>query len=417
MTETDEKSHHSAISFDDSAVQQCPFPAYDMLRENEPVYIDSATGNYILTRYEHVRKALLDHKMFYNRTGLVENRESEATQIANAIFAAEGYLPIDTLVSNNPPSHKRYRSLVDKAFIASRVLAIEPRIVEICDALIDQIGDKDEIDFVVDFAMKLPLTVISEQMGAPTEDIALFKKWSDDTVEQSSPVISAEREIEITHSLVGMQKYFAATVERYRVEPDESKLISRLVHADIEAPLDMRELVNVIQTVMVGGNETTTAALAAGMKLLIYNPALVGMLRASPDKMESFVEETLRLFAPVQSLFRRKTSKTEIGGVEIPQGAIVEVRYGAANRDPERFDAPACPNLERANSKTHLTFGAGVHNCVGNQLARSEMRIAFSRFVERFDKFRLTRGEASCTKTNQYILRPYQPLDQLRSLR
>jgi cytochrome P450 len=139
------------------------------------------------------------------------------------------------------------------------------------------------------------------------------------------------------------------------------------------------------------------------MKLMIENPKLVTDLRADPSLMRNFVEETLRIMSPVQALFRRVTEDVEIHGVKIPAGARVEVRFGAGNRDPEMYQQPACPDLHRANAGSHLAFGAGRHICIGNQLARGELRLAFKALIDRMDHFRLSRGEASYAYTPLYI--------------
>jgi cytochrome P450 len=192
-------------------------------------------------------------------------------------------------------------------------------------------------------------------------------------------------------------------IERLRKQPD-GMLLSRLVHAEIDGRhLDMRELMSIIQQLLVAGNETTTSTLAGGVKLLIDNPGLVRQLRAEPALIRNFVEETLRVMTPIQTMFRRAIEDIEIHGVTIPKDAIIEPRFGAANRDPAAFAEPACPDLHRVNAHTHLAFGAGPHLCIGNQLARSELRLAFKALLDRIDHFRPSRGEASYAYTPLYI--------------
>jgi cytochrome P450 len=391
------------ISFGDPVVQQCPFGAYDELRDTAPVYLDPMTGNYVLTRYEDIRKTLLNSRVFSSRTGLGSSRETAAKEAISRIYDDRGWQPMDTLISNDPPSHRFYRQLVDRAFTPAKIDELEPRINEIIHELMDQFIDAPEVEFLSGFAIKLPMFVIAEQLGVDKNDMDRFKLWSDVSVESQDPTMTYEREIGSAHVLTEMQQYMAAAIERLRKEPD-GMLLSRLVQAEVDGRhLDLRELMSILQQLLVAGNETTTTTLAAGMKLMIDNPGIVGQLRAEPTLMRNFVEETLRIMSPIQTLFRRATEDIEIKGVTIPAGALVEVRFGAGNRDPAVYDRPGCPNLGRENANTHLAFGTGRHMCIGNQLARAELRLAFRALIDRLDNFRPSRGEGSYAYTSLYI--------------
>jgi cytochrome P450 len=394
------KTEPISVTFSDSATQRCPFEAYDKIREVAPVYKDPITGNYVLTRFEDVRKALLNVKALRNRTGLIHVRENPVT---DQMYKERGWLPLNTLVNNDPPEHGIYRALVDKVFTPKRVAAIEPRIAEIVEDLIDAFIDQKEIEFLDAFAIKLPMYMISEQLGVPREDIARFKMWSDVAVEMISQSIAPEREIEITGHIIDMQNYFAKVVEKVRITPNDT-LISQLTNTDIEGRrLDMRELSGILQQLLIGGNDTSTSTIASGMKLLIEQPELAERLHAQPELAKQFAEETLRTRSAVQVLFRKVAEDIEIQGVPIPAGSIVEVRYGAANRDPTQFTDPAKVNLDRSNAQTHLAFGAGRHFCIGNQLARAELTLAFQALTRRLTNFRASRGENSYRPITSYI--------------
>jgi cytochrome P450 len=390
----------AAISFADPAVQQCPFKAYTALREERPVYHDPLTGNYVLTRYEDVRRALLNPKVLSNRTGLGGTRSNPTI---DAIFDAQGWRPIDTLVTNDPPEHRRYRVLVDKAFAFTKVEALEEGIQQIIDRLIGAFIDTSEIEFLSEFAIQLPMIVIAQQLSIAPEDMDRFKLWSDISVESMDPTMTPDREIEVITEQTAMQRYLAAAMDRLRANPDGS-LLSHLVHVEVDGNrLDMSALQNIVQQLLVAGNETTTMALAAGVKLLIDNPELADTLRAQPDRMRNFVEETLRLLSPVQTLFRRVLQDIDIDGTLVPAGALIEVRYGAANRDPAMYAEPDRVDLCRGNATSHLAFGAGPHLCIGNQLARAELRLALHSIVSRMTGLRYSRGPASCAYTPLYI--------------
>jgi cytochrome P450 len=391
------------ISFGDPAVQRCPFPAYDALRDTAPVYKDPLTGHYVLTRYDDVRKALMNVKALRNRTGLNQTRETTVTEQVNKMYEERGWLPMDTLVSNDPPEHRIYRTLVDKVFLPKRVEALEPRIEEIINELIDNFDPSGEIEFLDAFAIRLPMYVIAEQLGIAKEDMADFKIWSDASVEMISPLISEEREVQIANHIIDMQNYLAKVIEQVRITPNET-LISHLANTETDGRLlNMRELLGILHQLLIAGNETTTTTLASGMKLLIDQPELAETLHAQPELAKQFAEEALRTQSPIQILFRKAAEDVDIRGVTIPAGSIVEVRFGAGNRDPNQYACPEKVDLARGNAASHLAFGAGAHLCIGNQLARGELRLAFQALTRRLKNFRAIRGDDSYQWLTSYI--------------
>jgi cytochrome P450 len=391
------------ITFSDPAIHRCPYSAYNKLRGEAPVYRDPVTGNYVLTRYEDVRKAVLTPRTLSSKTGLGAVRINAATDAVNEIYDKEGWRPLDTILSNDPPSHRFYRQLVEKAFVPRTVEAMEPRIAEIVEELLAQFLDKPEVDFVAEFANKLPMRVIAEEINIAPKDMAQLKLWADVSIESQDPTMTYERELEVARILTQMQQYMKQSIEQIRAHPD-GRLLSRVVHAELEGRhLDMRELMSVLQQLIVGGSDTTTAALGGGMKLLIENPQVPDQLREEPELMRAFVEEVLRLAAPLQTMFRRAAQDIEIQGVKIPKDSIVEVRFGSANRDPEVYPDPERLDLRRSNPRPQLAFGAGPHTCIGNQLARGELRVAFTAIIDRMKEFRFSRGEDSVDYTPLYV--------------
>lgn len=391
------------ITFTDPETRKCPFPAYHALREEHPVYKDPVSGNYVLTRYEDVRKAVMNNKTLSCKTGVIQTRKSSVSDQVDKIFRETGYLPMDTLVTNDPPSHKMYRTLVDKAFTRAKVQGLEPQIEISTNELIDKFIDKPEVEFFDEFAMRLPLTVFTDILGVTDKDLDKFKRWNDLSLESSNPALDPQRELEIVPVVTELHRYLAKNVERVRAAPDDS-LLSTIVHADVDGrTLDMRELISILFLLFLAGGETTANAIAGGMKILIERPELADEIREDDAKLDAFVEETLRIMAPATVMFRRVTEDMEIGGVAIPEGAIIETRFGAANLDPTVFPDPETLDLDRANMSKHLTFGAGIHMCIGNQLARGEMRIAFKALVTRMKNFRASRGEDSYDYTTTYV--------------
>lgn len=390
------------ITFSDPETRRCPFPTYHKLRAESPVYRDPVSGNYVLTRYEDVRRAVLN-KTLSAKTGVIQTRKSSVSDQVDRMYEEEGYLPVDTLVTNDPPSHRHFRTLVDKAFTRDKVAGLDPQIEASVTELIDAFIDEPEVEFFERFAMPLPMTVFTDILGTTDRDLPKFKRWTEVSMESSNPSLAPERELEIVPQVIELQRYLALNAERVRAAPDDS-LLSTIANAQVDGrELTMQELVSILWLLFLAGGETTANALSGGVKLLIERPELADEIREDPAKMDAFVEETLRIMAPATVMFRRATEPLTIGDVAIPADAIIETRFGAANLDPEMFPDPETVDLGRPNGRAHLTFGAGIHMCIGNQLARGELRAAFGQLVRRAKNFRASRGEASYEYTTTYV--------------
>lgn len=378
--------------------------AYDRLRETNPVYKDPLTGNYVLTRFRDVRATLLNHRVFSNDAGMVGQKQSSVTAEVEAIYRAKGPLPGRNLQTYDPPEHKLHRGPIDRAFDHWKLEQLREFIGQTANQFLDQMIGKAEVDFVAEFAIPFPLLVFADQLGVAHEDAGLLKLWADVAVEEINPVLPPERELEIAHILAGMSEYFQAAIRKTRAAPDDRLLTHLIRTIDPDGTEEgLAELLSVIRAIVVAAGDTTTFGLAGGVKLLCENPELVPLIREDHDKLLAFVEETLRITSPVQTLFRKAREDTEIGGVPIPAGSIIEARYGAGDLDPEAFPCPYAVDLERPNIRSHVGFGVGPHACPGMVLARTEMEIGFKALVDRLDNFRVTRGSQSLEYSTSYI--------------
>ncbi|HEX5805941.1 MAG TPA: cytochrome P450 [Macromonas sp.] len=380
----------TAPSFTDPAVQRCPYHVLDRLREEQPVYRDPVTGFYVLTRYDDMVHVNQHPELFSNTTTVILDRKhSPVAQEVACRYQDKGFLPMHTLVTNDPPSHTQYRSLVDRVFSAPFVKQLEGRITELADQLIDSFADRKQVDLMTEFAIKLPMYMISEQLGVSKEDWRRFKHWSDISLEQINPVLDPQRELAITDELIHMQQYLWARGEHYMKTPADT-LLSRLVNTELEGRrLNAREYIAIAHQLLVAGNETTTSGIASGVLMLLQNPAVLQRLLAEPALVPNFVEEVLRLHAPSPNQYRQVKETCAINGVTLPKDSVVMVNYLSANRDPAKFDHPEQIDLDRANGRQHMAFGRGIHFCIGNQLARAEMRIAFERLLARLPQMKL----------------------------
>jgi cytochrome P450 len=270
--------------------------------------------------------------------------------------------------------------------------------------MIDGFIDRGRCDFYREFASKVPLFVIADALGVKPDDVDQFRAWSEAVIQEGDPNNGEERQAELTRVICELQQFIARMAEQYRRQPADC-LLSDLVHADDAGRrMSDRELVSMVVILIAAGIDSTALALASTMYRLIETPALQDELRANPDRLPNFIEEVLRLEAPVQGLYRRVLNDINIAGVDIPKGAVVVLRFGAANRDPAQFAHPDALEPERKNARSHLTFGAGPHFCIGNQLSRGELRIAFDTLLRRMRNIRLAEGEASVGWVSHFLV-------------
>jgi len=378
------------ISFADPEIRRCPHAAYAQLQAESPVYFDAGTGFHVVTRYADIAHVNARPEIFSNMTSQVFNRSHSpvAAEVARR-YAEHGFPPRHTLVSNDPPSHGQYRALVDQAFARKNVIGLEPSIRLVVDELIDDIAGRGRIEFFQDFAVRLPMYVITRELGLPREDWPQLKIWSDAAIEQINPNLAPDRELELTDLLIGMQHYLHRHAMAYRAAPGAG-LLSAVANARIDGRLlDDGELINIATQLMVAGNETTTTALGSAMWALLEAPALRRELAAEPSRISAFVEEVLRLHSPVPYIYRRVKVDTELAGVPLAEGSVLMLAYGAGNVDPDKFECPERLDLERRNAREHMSFGKGIHFCIGHMLARTELRIALERVLLRLPDFAL----------------------------
>jgi len=420
------------VNFFEPAVNDCPYHAYEQLREEAPVWKDPATGMYVLTRYEDVRMALLDTKRFSNGVGnaagdtvkaIKPENDEQARQLAEAARTAErlqklyeekGWPPVPTLDAHDEPRHMQLRRLFNHAFRPDRIKELDPFLEALVARLIDDFIDVGRCEFVRAFAVPLPLIAIGRQVGVPEEDMPKIKKWTDAWIRRLGLSLNEEEQVWSAELEIEAQHYFQPVIERLREEPDDT-LLSDLVNNEIPEwgrTLTDQELHSELMAdLFVGGSETTTNALSAGVMLLIQHPEIWERLKADPDSyLDRFIEEVLRIESPVQGLLREAAVDIELHGVTIPAGSVINVRFASANRDDRRFECPADIDLGRERPKTHLAFGVGTHHCLGAPLARRELYFGFKGIVERIDEMWFIDDANDFTYEPSYFLRALKEL-------
>jgi cytochrome P450 len=356
------------VAFDlfDPTVQQRPFEAYVGLRDRGAVEVVDPTASpltFVVSRYESARAVLRDPETFSSRT-----------------IEAPAMLFLD------PPDHDRIRRTINRAFTPRSIATLEPRIGEIASALIEPYVAAGGGDFITAVAGRLPVYVIGEMLGVPTDDWEKLREWSEATVHTLSAVLGDVDPAAVASSMA-LHAYLDEVANRRLADPDDT-ITGRLVTFETAGEISRDELVSFLLLMFVAGHETTTALLAHTLERLATDPALLKTVQEDRELVGPLIEEMLRTCASLQRVFRVATTDTEIAGVDIPAGSTVVVLIGAANRDNRRFAAGDQIDLDAADA-AHLAFGQGIHHCLGAPLARLEARIAIDRILDAATAVRL----------------------------
>ncbi|HEX9684120.1 MAG TPA: cytochrome P450 [Acidimicrobiales bacterium] len=386
------------------------------LRDEGPVVWVDQLQCFAVIRYEEIVSVVRDPGRFSSRMPTGPKMVNETMSRLQEIMAespemfetlSKGLMigSAPALLNADPPAHDRQRALVNRAFSPPRVRRMEEPIRALANQLVDTFVDRGECEFVHEFAVLLPLTIIAGALGVPDGDLATFKRWSDDfVVAIGNDHLSKDDLKRMLLSQVEFFDYFTDKIEERRAQPQDD-LISDVVHAEVEGeePLTTMEMLGMFSQFLVAGNETTTKLLASTMLRLIEDPELMATVRADRSLIPGLIEEVLRLDTPVQGLFRVADQNCELGGVEIPAGSSLWVLYASANRDDGEFAEPDVLDLGRANAKAHLAFGQGVHYCLGASLARAEGRIGIEILLDRLDDITLA-DDATIEYEPSYVL-------------
>jgi pimeloyl-[acyl-carrier protein] synthase len=367
---TEERLGTQAINLQVPEFLENPYPFYQKLRENAPAYWfphqGPTGGMWMATRYSDVAVLLKDERLGKDATRILPPEKLEQGQDRK------------DLVTSDPPDHTRLRALVNLAFTPKIVKDLEPRIRQIIAELFDQVRDRRRMDFMPDFAVPLPVIVIAELLGVPVEDRFDFRQWSNVFATSVDAVKANENSIkEGEDAAQQLMEYFKDLIKQRRAQPKGDLISALILVRDGGDRLTEEELLGMCQLLLIAGHETTVNLLGNGLLALLCHPDQLELLKKNPQYMESAVEEMLRYDSPVQrSTVRFTLEPITIAGQEIDAGQQVSAVIASANRDPLQFPDPDRFDITR-NPNRHLSFGRGIHFCLGAPLARTEARLAF----------------------------------------
>jgi cytochrome P450 len=366
-----------------------PYPYYERLRTTDPMHI-TAHGAFLASRHADVSLVLRDKRFGKDYVDRTIKRYGPKI-MDEPIFASMKHW----MLQQDPPDHTRLRGLVVKAFTARRVEDMRPRIQQVVDQTIDAIIDRGHMDLIEDFAFRLPVTIICDMLGIPEEHRETFYKGSRDGGRILDPVPLTPEEIAQANTGNALAiMYFEQLFELRRRDPGDD-LTTQLVQAEEDgSKLTNEEMTANIILLFGAGHETTVNLIGNGLLALHRNPDQLALLKANPSLITNAIEEFLRYDSSVQLTGRTTLEDVEdLGGKRIPKGDTVLCLLGSANRDPAVYpDGPDQLDITRPNVKP-LSFGGGIHFCLGAQLARIEAEIAINTLLRRIPGLRLDDAE------------------------
>ena len=362
-----------------------PFEAYAYMRRTAPFWFDEANGVWGVTRYADVKTVSTDTATFSSAEGIRPK-----------------FPPLPFMIDFDAPEHVRRRRLVSSGFTPRRVREMQEHVRKICDDVIDQVCEQGSCDFVKDIAAPLPLTVIGDMLGVADEDREDLLRWSEDML-RSQGSLDEDVIIGAANAFTEYSNYIHPVLDDRRRTGNDSDLIGVLVHAETDGDrLDDESLVYESLLILVGGDETTRHVTSGGMYALQQHPDQLQRLLADPGLLPTAVEEMLRWVSPIKNMARTATRDVTMGDASIKKGDELLLIYPSANRDEEAFDAPERFDVGR-EPNPHVAFGFGAHFCLGNQLARIELRTMFEQLLSRLPDMTLATDEPARNRPVNFI--------------
>jgi cytochrome P450 len=362
-----------------------PYPLYQRLRREDPVHQDPSGKGWIVSRYDDIEKVLADKRFSSERSMSAQEREQAG--ISEAVLTALSRM----MVFMDPPNHTRLRGLFTKAFTPSRMEALKPQVAAMVRELLREAQQRGAtMDFIQDFAVPLPVTVIAQLLGVPVADWPPLREWSVALGRiLGGRVLTPQESAEAQVGVMKFVGYFAELIAERRKQP-AGDMISGLIQVEEQGDrLSTEELIVNLILLMAAGHGTTTHLLGNGLLALSRQPDQWQFLVANPAVTPNAVNELLRFDGPVQATGRQALDEATLGNRTLPKGTRVMVLLGSANRDESRFPEPDRLDLQRPGVRP-LSFGHGIHTCLGAALARMEAQVAFSELASSYPRIAIS---------------------------
>ena len=402
----------TANFFRDRSVQDDPYPYFDALRAEAPVWQEPHYGVFMVTGHDEARAVYNDSAHFSSCNAVSGPfmpfpEPFVGDDVSELIERYRDTLPFsDQLPAFDPPQHTAHRGLMMRLLTPGRLRANEEFMWRLADRQLDEFADTGRCEFISAFAAPFTLLVIADLEGVPESDHGLFA--------QRLTKLGGDLEHK---PLEFLYEQFTAYIEDRRAAPrdDIMTAMASAAFADGSTP-DVKEVALLAANLFAGGQETTVRLLSFALRILGERPDLQDRLRNERDRIPNFIEETLRFESPLRAQFRMAKVTTEVAGVHIPAGSTMMLLPGAANRDPRQFENPNEFDLDRENARYHVAFGHGIHHCAGAHLARAEGRVTINRLLDRTSDITIAEAAHGPSDARRYTYLPTYFLRGLESL-
>lgn len=407
-----------SLAFDPLALQDDPYPLYRRLRDEAPVHHAPQRGIWSVTRFDDVMEVLRTPEVFSSRamfTMLMAGGSEKMPplrwdflrflwkMVTRARLNPLEFRTARNLIAEDGERHASLRAIVNRGFTPRRVASWEGRIRELVEQCIAPLRQGRDFDVIRDLAVPVPVTIIAEMLGVPSERLPDFKRWSDMVIAVATgPRRERPFERETADGFIELLRYVRGLAHERRRSPRDDLISTIVAEQEGEAALTDREVVQFVLLLLVAGNETTTNLIGNITNALLDHPEQAERVARDPALVPALVEEGLRYDTPVQVVFRNTTREAEIRGVRIPQGAFVAVYLGSANRDERRFPDPDRFDVTR-RPQGFPGFGFGKHFCLGASLARLEASLVLEALVPELPK--LVRAESEVARVESFLVR------------
>jgi cytochrome P450 len=382
--------------FSDRELVEDPYPYFDQLRDQCPVLPLPHLGVVAVTGFEEASQAYFNDANLSSCNSVIGPFLQfpvplEGDDISGIVEKYRDQIPMNEhMVTMDSPAHTRERALLMRLITSKRLKENEEFMTRLSNQLLDEFLATGHCEFIAAYSKPFAMLVVADLLGVPESEHQLFREGFGMSMAPGHVGSATHGEANL-NPLSWLDDWFGNYIEDRRREPRKDVLtdLAKATYPDGREP----EVTNVVRTatfLFAAGQETTAKLLAVALKYLAENPELQDELRADPDKIPRFIEESLRIESPVKADFRLALRNTSVGGVDIPAGTPVMLLNGAANRDPRRFECPYEFRVDRHNSRAHMAFGRGNHTCPGGPLARAEGRVSLERILNRTRNIRLS---------------------------
>ncbi len=376
-----------------------PYPQYELLRDQDPVH-RTAFGNLVVTRFDDVFEVLRNPNTSVDRDNTAEGMD-RPEHIKKLQDASMDRPP--SILMLDPPEHTRLRKLVQRTFTPRGIEKMRHLTTEIVEDLLDQLAEKREIDLIKDFSFVVPFVVIHSMLGLPDADMLDVREWSQTLVQTLEPNISPEQVDAAIWGGTQLNEYLTEALAWKRNQPGDDLLSDLIAVEEGGEGLTEPELLSMISLLFVAGHETTVNLIGNGTHSLLNSPEQFNLVLNDPSVDSTIADELLRFDSPVQNSGRLLLEDMELSGVHVKAGELVLTALGSANRDPRFWgDSAHVLDVKRQDAPRHVSFGSGVHYCLGAALAKMEGEIAVTKLIRRFPEISIT---SEPTYNSRIILR------------